>query len=59
MEHRRQSEHKTENHAGHVHHSDPVVKTDIKQEFQKYTCPMHPQIMQDGPGKCPLCGKNQ
>jgi Cu2+-exporting ATPase len=56
MEHRRQSEHKTENHAGHVHHSDPVVKTDIKQEFQKYTCPMHPQIMQDGPGKCPLCG---
>lgn len=24
--------------------------------FQKYTCPMHPQIVQDGPGKCPLCG---
>ena len=26
------------------------------QSFQKYTCPMHPQIVQDGPGKCPLCG---
>lgn len=24
--------------------------------FQKYTCPMHPQVVQDGPGKCPLCG---
>ena len=22
----------------------------------KYTCPMHPQIVQDGPGFCPLCG---
>jgi membrane fusion protein, copper/silver efflux system len=21
-----------------------------------YTCSMHPQIRQDGPGKCPLCG---
>jgi len=23
---------------------------------EKYTCPMHPQIVQDGPGRCPLCG---
>ncbi|MBN8739135.1 MAG: heavy metal translocating P-type ATPase [Xanthomonadaceae bacterium] len=21
-----------------------------------YTCPMHPQIVQDGPGACPICG---
>ncbi|HET7809973.1 MAG TPA: copper-translocating P-type ATPase [Steroidobacteraceae bacterium] len=21
-----------------------------------YTCPMHPQIRQDGPGNCPICG---
>src|SRR6516165_10117720 len=21
-----------------------------------YTCSMHPQIMQDQPGKCPICG---
>jgi Cu2+-exporting ATPase len=27
-----------------------------QQEFQKYTCPMHPQIVEDKPGKCPLCG---
>lgn len=22
----------------------------------QYTCPMHPEILQDGPGTCPLCG---
>jgi P-type Cu+ transporter len=22
----------------------------------KYTCPMHPQIIRDGPGSCPICG---
>jgi len=22
----------------------------------KYTCPMHPEIVQEGPGDCPLCG---
>ncbi len=21
-----------------------------------YTCPMHPQVIQDGPGSCPICG---
>ncbi|MGV1015426.1 MAG: heavy metal-binding domain-containing protein, partial [Methyloceanibacter sp.] len=21
-----------------------------------YTCPMHPQIVQEGPGNCPICG---
>ena len=24
--------------------------------FQKYTCPMHPHILRDAPGNCPLCG---
>ena len=24
----------------------------------KYTCPMHPQIVQDMPGTCPICGMN-
>jgi P-type Cu+ transporter len=22
----------------------------------KYTCPMHPEIVQEGPGTCPICG---
>src|SRR2546423_3164458 len=27
------------------------AKSDIK-----YTCPMHPQILEDHPGSCPICG---
>ncbi|MBE0603811.1 MAG: HAD-IC family P-type ATPase, partial [Deltaproteobacteria bacterium] len=23
---------------------------------QSYTCPMHPEVVQDGPGSCPKCG---
>jgi membrane fusion protein, copper/silver efflux system len=23
-----------------------------------YTCPMHPQVISDKPGKCPICGMN-
>lgn len=23
---------------------------------QRYTCPMHPQIVRDAPGQCPICG---
>lgn len=29
-----------------------------QEHQQKYTCPMHPDIVQDGPGKCPICGMN-
>lgn len=25
-------------------------------ENVKYTCPMHPQIMEENPGSCPICG---
>lgn len=25
---------------------------------KEYTCPMHPQIRQRGPGQCPICGMN-
>src|SRR3546814_7007120 len=24
-----------------------------------YTCPMHPQVRQDGPGICPICGRSE
>jgi len=33
-----------------------AVSDSDTQSFQKYTCPMHPQIIRDGPGKCPICG---
>ena len=27
-----------------------------KDEKQKYTCPMHPEIVMHHPGNCPKCG---
>jgi membrane fusion protein, copper/silver efflux system len=31
-------------------------ETDQAGQKQLYTCPMHPQIIQDKPGNCPICG---
>lgn len=33
-----------------------VRKTEAVPEGTIYTCPMHPQIRQVGPGSCPICG---
>lgn len=48
-------------HDGHHDHSQhahgvtkPVPKGDQSQV--EYTCPMHPQVRQMGPGHCPICG---
>ena len=49
-------ENKKREHSGHEHYTAIAEKKESLQSFQKYTCPMHPQIVQDGPGKCPLCG---
>jgi len=27
-----------------------------KSKRQKYTCPMHPEVVMDHPGNCPKCG---
>lgn len=37
-------------HAGHAHE---MAAPDAGA--QKYTCPMHPEIVQDHPGVCPKC----
>jgi Cu2+-exporting ATPase len=50
------AERKMEMHSGHVHPAATIVNTTMSTGFQKYTCPMHPQVVQNEPGKCPLCG---
>ena len=34
---------------------EPGKIPELKKKVQ-YTCPMHPEIIQDGPGNCPICG---
>ena len=34
-------------------------KNDTTQHAGYYTCPMHPEVMTDKPGKCPKCGINR
>lgn len=40
--------------------SEAKSEKDIKKysEETKYTCPMHPEVVADKPGKCPKCGMN-
>lgn len=34
----------------------PVLKTKVEKHQTKYTCPMHPEVIRDKPGNCPICG---
>lgn len=34
------------------------VETKPKASGSKYTCPMHPEIVKDAAGVCPICGMN-
>jgi Cu+-exporting ATPase len=34
----------------------PAAKTEPVPEGAIYTCPMHPEIRQERPGSCPICG---
>ncbi len=35
---------------------DPASQTHAAEAKPKYTCPMHPSIVSDHPGDCPICG---
>jgi rubrerythrin len=37
----------------HKQHKD-ITKT--AKQMQQYTCPMHPEVITNKPGKCPKCG---
>lgn len=51
-----QKEKETEKYSEQEQHTAPIVNITKAKGFQKFTCPMHPQVVQDEPGKCPLCG---
>lgn len=47
-----QADHGEHTHSGHA----PVGHGGSGSDTQEYTCPMHPEIRQIGPGACPICG---
>jgi Cu+-exporting ATPase len=51
--------------AGHHHGHGPTADGEVPTQHQppstpsgpiEYTCPMHPEVRQPGPGSCPKCG---
>jgi hypothetical protein len=45
-------------HVGAIDLNRPGNEHDHEQEHekQKYTCPMHPEVVTEHPGNCPKCG---
>jgi Cu+-exporting ATPase len=43
-------------HAGHAAQGAAPAAPASAPAGAKWTCPMHPQIVRDGPGSCPICG---
>lgn len=39
-----------------VQHDEACDDGSCSVEYLEYTCPMHPEIIQDHPGSCPKCG---
>jgi Cu(I)/Ag(I) efflux system membrane fusion protein/cobalt-zinc-cadmium efflux system membrane fusion protein len=37
-----------------IHTEQSAKKSEVQQQL--YTCPMHPEIISDKPGNCPICG---
>lgn len=47
--------HAPDDHAGCAGHGEARAAPTAGSPGQ-YTCPMHPEILKDGPGTCPICG---
>src|SRR3569623_1385390 len=48
--------HDHDHHDPSHHHHHTTTPSKPAPAGAKYTCPMHPQIVRDGPGDCPICG---
>ncbi|ACP22289.1 putative cation-transporting P-type ATPase (plasmid) [Sinorhizobium fredii NGR234] len=56
-----QKDHKGHHHHHHEHHAVVAAPAEKRAAADRtegviYTCPMHPQVRQIGPGNCPICG---
>jgi hypothetical protein len=40
----------------HLAEGDQIGDSASKAEAVRYTCPMHPEVVADSPGRCPHCG---
>lgn len=38
------------------HHRQVAGSPDVPRGPRQYTCPMHPEVVQEAPGSCPKCG---
>lgn len=55
-DHHHDASHAAHEHACHHDHGAAKPPTGPVDENAIYTCPMHPEIEQKGPGNCPICG---
>ncbi|MDB5526540.1 MAG: heavy metal translocating P-type ATPase [Rhizobium sp.] len=57
MDHHNHHDHTHQtSHEGHQHKPALQGNAAVVPEGTIYTCPMHPQIRQNAPGNCPICG---
>lgn len=40
----------------YLHNADQPTVVSARDKERIYTCPMHPEVKQKGPGSCPICG---
>jgi Cu+-exporting ATPase len=45
-----------DHHCHHEQQADAGAVAPATGGASQWTCPMHPEVLQDGPGTCPLCG---
>ncbi len=45
-----------EKHCHHQHQASAESVASSANDASQWTCPMHPEVLTDGPGICPLCG---
>ncbi|HEX5625829.1 MAG TPA: efflux RND transporter periplasmic adaptor subunit [Saprospiraceae bacterium] len=46
---------KNTGHEGHIPDTNSQNDSQHEEEKNVYTCPMHPEIIRDAPGNCPVC----